>query len=127
MEVLLADGRVRKVNVTYNGQADNPLALGDLNFDGQITGLDWPVVRDNFGANLTGLSKAELYAFGDLNGDGATDEFDFSQFKSLYDEAHGTGAFSAMLSGVPEPGSLMLVMVAATFASAARRRRASGR
>jgi hypothetical protein len=127
MEVQLADGRVRKVNVTYNGGAENPLIFGDFNFDGQISGLDWPTVRDNFGATLAGLSKAELYSFGDLNGDGTNNEFDFSQFKNLYDETHGAGAFTAMLSGVPEPGSMVLVLVAATFVAAMRRRPAIGR
>jgi hypothetical protein len=117
---------VRKVNVTYNGGAENPLAFGDLNFDGQISALDWPVVRDNFGANLAGLSRSERYGFGDLNADGANDEFDFSQFKSLYDDALGTGAFSAMLSGVPEPGTLTLTFVAAMFALATPRRRTLG-
>lgn len=126
MEVQLADGRLRKVNVTYNGGAENPLTVGDLNFDGQLTSLDWPVVRDNFGANLAGLSNAELYGFGDLNGDGANNELDFSQFKSLYDAANGAGAFAAMLSGVPEPGSMMLVLVAASVGLATRCRTANG-
>lgn len=127
MEVQLADGRLRKVNVTYNGGAENLLTVGDLNFDGQLTSLDWPVVRDNFGVNLVGLSIAERYGFGDLNGDGANNELDFSQFKALYDDANGAGAFVAMLNGVPEPGSMMLVLVAATFGLAMRRRTLIGR
>jgi hypothetical protein len=122
MELQLADGRVRKVDVTYNGGTENPLIFGDLNFDGLITGLDWPTVRDNYGANLAGMSKAELYNFGDLNGDGANDAFDFSEFKTLYDEANGLGAFAAMLSGVPEPGSLTLLSMAVISLTARRRR-----
>ena len=122
MELQLADGRVRKVDVTYNGGTENPLIFGDLNFDGQISGLDWPTVRDNYGANLLGMSKAELYNLGDLNGDGANNEFDFSEFKSLYDEANGLGAFAAMLSGVPEPGSLTLISIVVMSLTARRRR-----
>ena len=127
MELQLADGRVRRVEVTYNGGSENPLIFGDLNFDGQITSLDWPTVRDNFGTNLANLSKAELYGFGDLNGDGANNEFDFSQFKALYDQANGSGAFVAMLSGVPEPSSLALALMLAACALAPCRRAATSR
>jgi hypothetical protein len=127
MTVQLADGRVRNVDVTYNGGTENPLTFGDLNFDGQLTELDWPAVRDNFGATLVGLSPAELYGLGDLNGDGANNEFDFAQFKDLYDDANGLGAFDAMLSGVPEPGSFTLLFIAAISLAAKGRRGVVGR
>lgn len=110
MEVILPDGRRRRVDVTYNGAATNPLQLGDFNFDGAITAADWPIVRDNFNADFAGLTPAEAYSLGDLNADGANDALDFAQFKAVFDAANGVGAFQAMLNQVPEPSALILLV-----------------
>ena len=111
MEILLPDGRVRRVPVTYNGMSDNPIDLGDFNGNGTIDAGDWPTVRDNFNANLTGMSLLQRYARGDLNNDGRNDRFDFAQFKALFDAANGAGAFNAMVAGVPEPTSLAVLVI----------------
>jgi hypothetical protein len=113
MEITLSDGRKRKVDVTYNGASENPLELGDMNFDGSINALDWPVVRNNFNADLVGLTRAEAYNLGDLNSDRANNRLDFSIFKQLYDEANGVDAFNSILATVPEPNTFVLFGIAA--------------
>jgi hypothetical protein len=106
--IQLADGRIRRLDVTYNGQPTNPVEVGDLNFDGVINHLDWPAVRDNYRSDLTGLSMIEAYGMGDVNFDGSVDTADLYEFKRLYNLANGPGSFEAMLAGtatVPEPGT----------------------
>ncbi|HEX6963189.1 MAG TPA: PEP-CTERM sorting domain-containing protein [Lacipirellula sp.] len=112
MEILLTDGQVRRAPVTYNGLAANPIHRGDFNGDGVINTADWPTVRDNFNANLAGMSLLQRYARGDLNDDGKNDRFDFTRFKELFDAENGAGAFLAMLSDqVPEPSALPMLAV----------------
>jgi hypothetical protein len=113
MDILLPDGRTRRANVTYNGMSTNPLEVGDFNGNGMIEAGDWPTVRDNFNADLTGLTLLQRYARGDLNNDGRNDRLDFAQFKALFDAANGTGAFVAMAgTQVPEPGTIILLLLA---------------
>jgi hypothetical protein len=124
--VQLADGRLRRMEVRYNGQATNPLEVGDLNFDGNIDELDWPTVRDNYRADLTGLSTIEGYGLGDVNFDGAVDRDDLVEFKQLYNMANGAGSFESMLAGgasVPEPGTWAVLALGAVGAVLWRRRR----
>jgi hypothetical protein len=123
MEVLLTDGRTRKVPVTYNGMSDNPIDLGDFNGNGTIDAADWPTVRDNFNANLTGMTLLQRYARGDLNNDGRNDRFDFAQFKALFDAANGAGSFNAVLNAVPEPGSLTILALGTGLSGLGLRRR----
>jgi hypothetical protein len=125
MEVLLTDGRTRKVPVTYNGMSDNPIELGDFNGNGTIDAADWPTVRDNFNADLTGMTLLQRYARGDLNNDGRNDRFDFAQFKALFDAANGAGSFNAVLGAVPEPGSLTILAVGTGLIGLGLRRRSS--
>jgi hypothetical protein len=116
MEVILSDGRTRKVPVTYNGLSDNPIQLGDFNGNGTIDAGDWPTVRDNFNGNLMGMTLLQRYARGDLNDDGRNDRFDFAQFKALFDAANGAGSFNVMRGAVPEPGTLtVLAIIAGLF------------
>jgi hypothetical protein len=123
LEVLLSDGRKRRVEVTYNGTTENPLQVGDLNFDGSVTALDWPVVRNNFNSNLASLTRAEAYNLGDLNGDGVNNRADFAVFKGLYDAANGVGAFEVMAAAVPEPNCLFLSAIGICMAALSRRSR----
>jgi hypothetical protein len=127
MEILLADGRVRRVGVTYNGMSDNPVDLGDFNGNGTIDAGDWPTVRDNFNADLTGMTLLQRYARGDLNNDGRNDRFDFAQFKTIFDAANGAGAFNAMVSSVPEPASLVVFVIGFGWFTVRARMRALGK
>ena len=123
-EVILADGRRRRMDVTYDGMADNPLQAGDLNADGVINELDWPIVRDAFNSDFSLLSPAERYGLGDVNTDGVVDEFDFADFKLLYDAAAGLGAFDSMVAGlgVPEPSSIPTLVCGLLMGAVAFRR-----
>lgn len=84
--------------------------FGDINGSCSLGVDDWTQFRASQLANLTGLTHAQAYAKGDLNGDFHNDHADFVLFKDAYDTVHGSGAFAAMLSEVPEPatGSIAL-------------------
>ena len=123
MALNLSGGGVRTVNVNFVGNGGMKWELGDLNFDGALTGADWQTFITNAETNLSGLSRTEAYHRGDLDGDGVNSILDFIQFKDLYNTANGAGAFEAMLAGVPEPGSAVLLSLAAIAAGMARWRR----
>jgi hypothetical protein len=102
------DGTVIKdFAVTVTGSA---VVFGDLNSDGLINSVDWGIFRTNQETNLSGLSLRDAYFRGDLNKDLANNYADFATFKALYDTANGAGAFVAMLSGVPEPSTVVLLV-----------------
>jgi hypothetical protein len=83
---------------------------------------DWTIFLANGYTNLSGLSPAESYGRGDLDGDGDNDRADFLLFKLDYNAANGSGAFEAMLGGVPEPASAAFVACGlAMFLTSSRR------
>jgi glucose/arabinose dehydrogenase len=88
------------------------IIFGDLDGSGAIDAADWMILRDNFNADLGGLTPAEAMALGDLNGDFLNDGFDFALFKSAYEEANGEGSFNDLFQ-VPEPASIVCLLVAA--------------
>ncbi|HJQ81412.1 MAG TPA: hypothetical protein VJ828_15735, partial [Lacipirellulaceae bacterium] len=87
------------------------IIFGDLNRSGAIDEADWMILRDNFNADMIGLTTAEAMALGDLNGDLLNDRFDFALFKTAYEEANGEGSFSGLFQ-VPEPASMWLCLLA---------------
>ena len=93
----------------FTGNNGNTLAIGDFNGDGELDAQDWPIVRDNYNSSHTGLSVAQSYHQGDMNGDALTNLNDLLLFKSAFDAANGVGAFAAMVAAVPEPGSIALL------------------
>lgn len=118
--VRTGDGSELALNVIYEG--DN-IAVGDFNGDGSVNALDWPTLRDNYRSDHTGIPAAVAYGLGDLNGDLVTDLNDLLQFKSIFNAENGAGAFEAMVAGVPEPASLLLVFVAGAMLIGARHSR----
>jgi hypothetical protein len=106
------------------GPGNQALAAGDLNVDGAINSADWTILRTNQHTNLTSKSLAEAYRLGDLTGDKANNHADFIAFKTLFDAANGVGAFQAMVAGVPEPSTTILLVGAgiALFRVGQRRR-----
>ncbi len=102
----LTNGVIYNVPVTYTG---TPILLGDFNLDGNVTSVDWPTQRDNFNADLSAKTDVAAYFMGDLNGDFVNNFTDQFLFKQLYEAANGAGSFSAMVNGVPEPNSLVLM------------------
>jgi hypothetical protein len=93
-----------------------------LNVDSAINAADWAILRSNQHTNLSTKSLAEAYRLGDLTGDKLNNFDDFVKFKTLYDAANGAGAFAAMAATVPEPSSVLIVMVAGILSIPIRRR-----
>jgi hypothetical protein len=87
--------------------------VGDLNGDGQITPADWSQFKAGQGTSFAGLTRMQAFAKGDLDGDFDHDLGDFLVFRVAYNNAHGAGAFAALVGEVPEPGSIVLLMCAA--------------
>jgi hypothetical protein len=113
LNVILEDGSVVPAIVDFvgNGSFANPFERSDLNFNGELDPGDWIQFRSHHLDEMTGLSLAESYQLGDLDGDGDNDFTDFRLFQANYVAAHGEAAFAAILR-VPEPGSAMLCIVA---------------
>jgi glucose/arabinose dehydrogenase len=86
--------------------------FGDLNRSGMVDAADWMILRDNFNIDMAGMTPTEAMARGDLNADFRNDRFDFGLFKTAYDDANGSGAFTRLLN-VPEPAAAQLCVVAA--------------
>jgi hypothetical protein len=91
---------------------------GDVDGDGNIDGDDFDDLRGALGNVYE--TRGEL---GDIDFDRDADLEDFARFKSLFNDAHGAGAFERLMSGVPEPSSIVLVMIAATCGTCRRSRR----
>jgi len=112
MVLNLSGGATRTVNVNFLQNGGEKWQVGDYNFDGEITGADWLAFMANAETTFGGLSPVESYLKGDLVGDGKNSIADFIEFKNLYNTANGVGAFEAMIAGVPEPSSAMLLCMA---------------
>ncbi len=99
-----------------------PPTPGDLNGDEQVTAADWLLFKAGQGANFGGLTPLAAYLLGDLDGDFDHDLADFALFRSLYEAAHGAGAFAQMVARVPEPRAGVLAVGATLIAISATRR-----
>jgi hypothetical protein len=97
--------------------------LGDLNDDHVLNLVDFSTYISYMHTNLSGLSAAEAYARGDLNGDFKNDGHDFILFRGSYNDENGAGAFEAALGGVPEPGATGVLVVAGIVLNSGWRRR----
>lgn len=121
--VQLVGGTTLNAVVRYVGNGGHPLERSDLNFDGSLTAADWAVFIANASTNLGGLSTAQAYGRGDLDGDGDNDYSDFKIFKSDFVQANGAAAFAALTGQVPEPGTLAFGLIGCLVCGAVRRRR----
>jgi hypothetical protein len=106
----ISGGVLKTGIVTFVDNGGVPFARGDLNTDGAINAVDWGIFRSNQFVNHSGKSLAEAYRVGDLTADKVSNHNDFRAFKIAYDAANGVGAFAAMVAGVPEPSSLVLLV-----------------
>lgn len=100
----------RAVVVRYSVPSCSVFA--DLNGSCTLNVDDWTQFRTWQLANLTGLTRAQAYAKGDLNGDLRNDHADFVLFKDAYETSNGSGSFATMLAAVPEPATTSLIIVA---------------
>ena len=127
LSLLTNGGTVVNASVSYSGNGGQAFDRSDLNFNSGVDLDDWSIFVGNAYGNLSGLSGAEAYGKGDLDGDGDNDYHDFLLFKSDFNAANGAGALEAAMLGVPEPSSLVLVFGGAAAWLCGRRQRASGR
>jgi glucose/arabinose dehydrogenase len=97
-------GQIFRLNVSTE-----VFPFGDFNQDNAINGGDWAVIRDNYRADLTGLTIEQAYAMGDLNQDLLINRFDLSLFKNLYEDFNGAGTFAQLGVQVPEPQTLLIL------------------
>jgi hypothetical protein len=112
----ISGGQVVDGVVSFVDNGGNPWVEGDLNTNGVIDSADWAIFRTNQQADLSALSLAEAYRVGDLTGDKLNNYSDFIAFKAAYDSANGSGSFDLMLSGVPEPSCIALVLTSGLLA-----------
>ncbi len=110
----------RALHVRYIGAR---AGTGDLNFDGSVTAADWLAFIAHAQSDMSGLTPAQAAQFGDLDGDMDNDIYDFDLFRKAYElDNPAPGAFLAMVSSVPEPGSLAFLSIGLTGLCARRRR-----
>lgn len=121
LRLTLADGSIVDATVLYTGNGGETFDRSDLNFDGLLTQADWNVFRAYHLQSMVGLSIAQSYGRGDLDGDGDNDFADFRLFQADYTAANGAAAFAQLLT-VPEPGGVILACLAAIFLSGWRKR-----
>jgi hypothetical protein len=117
------NGVVHPLSVRYVG---TPIVVADMNFDGTINGLDWPIFLSGNHRNMSSLSKAKAYQMGDLDGDGDNDIHDFALFREAFEAVNpAPGAFAEMVAAysVPEPGSMLLLAAGAAGLAMRRRKR----
>jgi hypothetical protein len=107
------------------GPGGNSFARSDLNTDGLVNAADWPLFFPNMLADLSSFTAVGKALRGDVDGDGDNDVNDFQLFKDDFDLANGAGAFAAMLNGVPEPSTMVLLSASLIAALVFRRRQSN--
>lgn len=98
------------------------LLMGDFNSSGGVNSADWAILRANQNARLSGKTPEQAFFLGDLNGDKKNNHADFVIFKTIYEDANGSGSFDQMVAGVPEPSSMLLMLSVAVLSASTRRR-----
>jgi hypothetical protein len=124
VDIELIATRSTGVNDGYADKISFAIALtGDLDFDASIDAADWALFRAGQHVNMSGFTRSQALALGDLNGDFANDFTDFQLFKTAFESFNGSGSFAAMLTQVPEPSAILLAVVGISIGAHPGRRR----
>jgi hypothetical protein len=97
------------------------IEFADLDLDGDIDVQDYVSFANTFDDDVTDMSFYDAYFRSDLTGDGLKNFEDFIVFADAFDAVNGAGAFQAMLAGIPEPSTLLLIAVGFAGVAAIRR------
>lgn len=93
----------------------NPLA-GDYNGDGLVDAADFVIWRDSYGQTGTGLAA-------DGDGSGEVDQADYTLWVGNFGSTSGPSQSSSNSTSVPEPASLIMILIG-LISAASRRQRA---
>jgi endonuclease/exonuclease/phosphatase family metal-dependent hydrolase len=115
-----ADHRAVVVQYTITGGGCSLFA--DLNRDCSLDLADWSMFRNGQFGDMTGLTPAQAFAMGDLNGDFRNNHADFVIFKGAFEAANGADAFRALFAQVPEPSTILLALIIVALPSCSSRR-----
>jgi hypothetical protein len=96
--------------------------MGDFNSSNTVTEADWAILRANMHSNLSSLTHQQAYFLGDLTADKANNHDDFVAFKTIYEDLNGSGSFTRMVSGIPEPTTFLLFLIGGAAFLGVRRR-----
>jgi hypothetical protein len=105
--VTFDDGTLAEYLVKLTSAPSPP--LGDYNLDGIVYAADYTVWRDTLGQSGAGLS-ADGYA------DGQIDAADYDVWKLHFGQTSGGGGAAARSVGVPEPSSIVLILLGTVMA-----------
>jgi hypothetical protein len=103
------------LNTTNFAQLLPAVLAGDYDNDGRVDASDYTVWRDTL--NVTGSALAA-----DGNNNGRIDAGDYSVWKTNFGQTRGSGAVTNLSVGVPEPASVVLMVVTLMSLIAERRR-----
>ncbi|QDU56105.1 PEP-CTERM sorting domain-containing protein [Aeoliella mucimassa] len=97
----------------------NAIIAGDYDYNGSINFDDYQIFLEGFGGYYPNLSPAEAYLLGDLDGDLDSDIEDFILL------ARAAGGIDALMAptSVPEPSSIVMLVLAGAAAVGYRSRR----
>jgi hypothetical protein len=93
-----------------------PTLPGDYNRDSRVDGADYVLWRNTLGASTS------FFAAADGNGTGTIDNGDYDVWRTNFDRASGSGSGASAIAAVPEPATLLQIILVAAILSTCRRR-----